>query len=158
MDGIISNKITQEKKQHNMKKILLIILILASFAARSQDSVRVTISPQARDVDYILSFVYSEYSTEDLFDSIKVKYRIQNPPSGTETIDLNGYTADWVTVISRLNIDYIAIDAGVRNRVRDLLVSVNQPYLTARIDAMTVNTIAQAADKRQFGRRKGRRN
>ena len=140
-----------------MKKIFTAIAILVSIITNAQDSIRVTITPQARDVDHILFYVYNDNSTEDLYDSIKVRYRVQNAPENTQTVSLNGYTADWVTAMQKLNVDYIAIDAGTRDRVRALLLAVNQPYLTAKINSMTAANIATAQTIRTFGRFKGRR-
>lgn len=140
-----------------MKKLLFISLFLISLNGFAQDSVKVTLSVQARDLEYIGSFIFNDNSTEDLYDSLKVKFRVPNPATGTTTVSVTGYTLDWLSVANRLNNDATALKALCTKRVTDLLRAVNQPYLTGKLDA--INTADQNTFQamRQFGRSKLRR-
>jgi hypothetical protein len=141
-----------------MKKIFFSILMFVSVAARSQDSVSVTITAGARDLEYIGSFVYGDNIYELLFDSLKVKFRVQNPPAGTNPVTVTAMTGDWILVLRKLYFDPVAINAGCTNRISTLLEAVNQPYLNGKITEIkdASNTTPFGAG-RVFGRFKLRR-
>jgi hypothetical protein len=140
-----------------MKKIISVLLILISVHVRAQDSVKITITPQCRDVEYISSLIYMEYDGQELFDSIKAKMRVQNPPTGLTTVSLTGYTQDWLAVYTKLNNDAIAIKGGIKLRVETLLRAINQAYLTSRLDAFDAADAATIITMRTVGRNKSRR-
>lgn len=140
-----------------MKKAILLLFVLASLICKSQDSVRVIISVQARDVEYIGSFLYHDNNSEDLYDTLKRKFRIANPPTGNTIVSVSGYTQDWISVLSRLNNDPTAIKALCTKRVTDLLRAVNQTYLTNKLNAMDTADADTFQSMRQFGRSKLRR-
>jgi len=140
-----------------MKKLLTAIVLIVSLNSFAQDSVKVTISAQARDLEYIGSFIFNDNSTEDLYDSLKVKFRISNPATGNTTVSITGYTADWLTVINRLNNDATALKALCTKRVVDLLRAVNQPYLTGKLNALDAADQNTFQSMRHFGRSKLRR-
>lgn len=141
-----------------MKKILLIILILASFAARSQDSVKITIAPQARDLEYIASIAFSDNALENFFDSLKILFRVPTPPTGSTTVSFTAYTMDWVLLIQRLKTDEVAIQANCTSRIEVLLRAVGQTFLTGKIDDVDADKAGVFQNRRQFGRSRLRRN
>jgi hypothetical protein len=140
-----------------MKKIVY-LLILFSLPAFSQDSTKVTITAQARDLEYIGSFSFIDNQLENIYDSIKVKYRVPNPPANATTqVSVTGYTVDWLEVMRRLKNDATAVKSGSTGRVEVLLRAVNQPFLTAAIDQMDTSDILTFTTQRLFGRQKLRR-
>lgn len=140
-----------------MKKILSLIIILPMFC-KAQDSTVVTISLQNRDVEYFGSFMFFDPEFESLTDSIKVKYRVANPPSGNNTpVTISCYTKDWIVLVKKLNNTPMAIIFGTRDRLNVLLRAVNQPYLTGKLDELDAYNTDAAQSARQFGRNKWRR-
>lgn len=138
-----------------MKKVLFIISILFSLASKSQDSVKVTITPQARDLEYIGSFIFIDEQYETIFDSVKVKFRLaQEAPTGTTTISVTAYTVDLIRLITRLKNDATAIKGGSATRVEALLRTLNQVYLTSKLDALDQADLATFISMRLFGRQK----
>ena len=140
-----------------MRKLILSIAILLSLKSFSQDSVKVTLSVQARDCEYIGAFAFNHDSLEELWDSFKVKFRVPNPATGNTTVSVTAYTLDWLSVLNRLNNDATALKALCTKRVSDLLRAVNQPYLTGKLNALDVADQNTFQSMRQFGRSKLRR-
>lgn len=141
-----------------MKKILFSFLVLCSLIARSQDSVKITIAPQTRDLEYIASLYFNDNALENFFDSLKINYRVPSPPTGTTTVSFTAYTMDWVLLIQRLKTDETALQANCTSRIESLLRAVAQPYLTAKIDDIDVDRAGVFQNRRQFGRSRLRRN
>ena len=141
-----------------MKKIILALAVLISLQSFAQDSVKITITPQARDLEYIGSFIFNDNSTEDLYDSLKVKFRIVNPPTGNTTVSISGYTEDWLRVYNRLNNNATALKANCTTRIATILRAVNQVYLTRELDAIDIADSQTFQTIRQLGRQKLRRN
>jgi hypothetical protein len=131
--------------------------IFIACSAGAQDSVKVTISVQARDLDYCGSFMFSDNALENVYDSVKVKFRVQNPPNGTTAVSVTAYTVDWIALIGKLNLDIYAIKANTFSRVETLLRGVGQPYLTGKLDAMAAADQDHITALRLFGRSKNRR-
>lgn len=141
-----------------MKKIILALAVLISLQSFSQDSVKITITPQARDLEYIGSFIFNSNENEDLYDSLKVKFRIVNPPTGNTTVSVTGYTEDWLRVYNRLINDATALKANCTSRLGTILRAVNQVYLTGKLDDIDVADGQTFQTMRRFGRQKLRRN
>lgn len=140
-----------------MKKILTTIAILFSLIASSQDSVKVTITPQARDCEFIGSFAFNNTKLEELYDSIKVKFRVANPPTGNTTVSITGYTIDWVNLMELLKNNSVSLKSNTTSRVETLLRAVAQTYLTGKLDAFDTADGDLFSSFRQFGRSKIRR-
>lgn len=141
-----------------MKKILTLACVLFSFSLFAQDSTMITISPQTRDIEYIYSFAFNDYSVEGLVDSMKVKYRIPNPPTGNTTVSITGYTLEWFIIFGKLKHDQVALNSGTTSRIDALLRAVGQPYLTGKMDAIETGDTNNFQSMRQYGRSKLRRN
>ena len=138
-----------------MKKIILLLLISSKLVA--QDSVKITITPQTRDLEYISFFAYNDNVLENWFDSVKVKFRVPNPPSGNTTVSFTAYTMDWVLIIQKLKRDETALQASCTSRIETLLRAVGQSYLTGKIDGMDTDTQNEFINRRNFGRSRSRR-
>ena len=141
-----------------MKKILLSVAILFSLTSFSQDSVKITITPQTRDLEYIASFIFNDFDNQELFDSCKAKFRVQSPPTGNTTVSITAYTVDWYTVFVRLKNDALALKANCTSRIETLLRAVNQVYLTGKLDDLDAADINTVQAIRLFGRSRLRRN
>lgn len=140
-----------------MKQILISIAILFSIQSFAQDSTRITITPQTRDVELIAAVIYNDNNGEEIFDSLKVKFRIASPPTNNTTVSLNGYTIDLYNVYARISNDPIAIRSGCAGRIETLLRNLNQASLTARLDALAASDTATYQMMRSIGRSKLRR-
>jgi len=140
-----------------MKKLLTTIAILISLSATAQDSTRITLSVGARDLEYIAAFIFNDDAVEDLYDTIKLKFRVQNPPTNLQAVSITAYTFEWVIVYIQLNNDATALKTNCASRMEALLRAVNQPYLTGRINEIQAAYISTAIAHRQFGRAKLRR-
>lgn len=140
-----------------MKKIFVLAFVIISLSARSQDSTKITVPIQARDVYYISAGIFNDYSLGELFDSIKVKVRVGNPPNGTNVIQLTGYTMDWFDVLVQLRNNAHALKLNHAQRVDVLLRAVNQPFLSAKIDSLDSRDINHDANIIQRGKDKSQR-
>lgn len=141
-----------------MKKIFLTISIFATLSARSQDSVKITVAPQTRDLEYIASLYFNDNALENFFDSLKINYRVPSPPTGTTTVSFTAYTMDWVLLIQRLKTDETALQANCTSRIESLLRAVGQTFLTGKIDDIDIDRAGVFQNRRQFGRSRLRRN
>lgn len=140
-----------------MKKLILLFLITVQLAAKGQDSTQITIQWQARDIEYAGAFISQMPEFETLYDTVKTKFRVPVPPTGTTTVSVTAYTVDMVELYKRLVNDATALQANSTKRLRDLLVAVNQPYLTGRLDAIDVVAADAFTNGRRYGRFKLRR-
>ena len=139
-----------------MKKLLTIIAIVFSCNVFAQTE-NVNIQPQARDLEYIAAFIYNDNAVENLFDSLKAKFRVQNPPTGNTTVPIIATALDWQTVFIRLKNDPIAIKASCTSRIEALLRAANNIWLTSKLDELDVTDANNFQSHRQFGRARLRR-
>ena len=139
-------------KLNNMKKLLTITWILFVTSAWAQDSVKVTIDWQARDIEYSGKYICDMPQFETMFDTLKLKFRVQNPPTGTTTVTVIAYTVDWINLYSSLNSDVIAVQNNIASRLKTLLQAVNQPFINTFISSLDT----QNQDGQQNGRTYGR--
>ncbi len=95
-----------------MKKLLTSIIILFSLNSYSQDSTVITISPQTRDLEFAAQYLFNSTSLEVLYDSVKIKFRVANPPTGNTTVAITGYTMDFYNLFVILKNDAVAIKAN----------------------------------------------
>lgn len=127
-----------------MKKLILSVIAFISISAYGQDSTKIQVSQQSRDIKYIAS-ISSKDIEEDFFDAVKSKFRVipANVPIGNTLVVVDSiYTADWVRIYTVLKNDPTALNAGVANRVETVLRAVNQTYLNGRLDAINANPMA----------------
>jgi len=145
-----------------MKRILLILAVLAfTQTTKAQtvdstgikDSVEITLSIQARDVEYISGFIWNNEFYESLVDSIKPAYRKLVNPTPTTVVKVTGYTKDFIEVVKMLRNDVCAIKNNSDTRLISLLSALNIPYINTKI------TEFNNADNSQFqyGRSAGKR-
>ena len=157
-----------------MKRIVLILSVFFAFAQTLKaqtvdstgikDSVEITLSIQARDVEYISGFIWNNDFYENLVDSIKPAYRKLVNPTATTTYNVtvadgNGCeatTSVTVTVhpLPAANITGdTEICTGATTRLISLLSALNIPYINTKI------TEFNNADNSQFqyGKSAGKR-
>ena len=138
-----------------MKKIALIITILFAFNAKAQtvnDSAEITLSIQARDVEYITGFIYNVEFYENLLDSIKPAYKKLNNPNATTPVVIKGYTKDFIEVVKMLRNDVCAIKNNVDTRIISLLSALNVTYINTKIQEFTYADNTQFAYNRSSGK------
>ena len=139
-----------------MKKVLTIIAILFSCNVFAQTE-NVTITPQARDIEYIAAFIYNDNSVEDLYDSLKAKFRVVTPPTGNTTVSITATSLDWFVTFQRLKTDHIALKASCTGRIEALLRAANVAYLTTKLNELDVTDLNNFQSFRTFGRTRLRR-
>ena len=123
-----------------MKKIVLIFMVLFAMNAKAQtlqDSVEITLSIQARDIEYISGFIYNSESFENLVDSIRPAYRKLNNPTATTVVTVKGYTKDFIDVLKILRSDGTAIKNNCDARITALLSALNVPYISTKLTEFT---------------------
>jgi hypothetical protein len=140
-----------------MKKVITILAVIFAFtqtlkAQTVDDSVEITLSIQARDVEYISGFIWNNEFYENLVDSIKHAYRkLVNPTFATPVI-INGYTKDFIEVVKMLRNDVCAIKNNSDTRLISLLSALNVPYINTKIKGFTDADNSQF----QYGRSAGK--
>ena len=102
-----------------MKRIVIILSVIFAFtqtlkaqtvdSTGIKDSVEITLSIQARDVEYISGFIWNNDFYENLVDSIKPAYRKLVNPTATTPVIIKGYTKDFIEVVKMLRNDVCAI-------------------------------------------------
>lgn len=138
-----------------MKKIILIIAVLFAFNAKAQtanDSVEITLSIQAKDVEYISAFIFYNDFYENLVDSIKPAYRKLVNPTNTAPVKITGYTKDFIEAVRMLRNDVCAIKNNVDTRIISLLSALNVPYINTKIQEFTDADNSQFAYGRSSGK------
>lgn len=140
-----------------MKKILIALSVLISVNSFSQDSVQVTLTVQYRDIEYWSSFMYNDNNYESLYDTVKLKLRGPNVPTGVSTTTVTAYTIDWVLLFTKLSSDELALNALCTKRLKDLLLLVGQQYLTDKVNANDTSKTDGFQAMRQFGKSRARR-
>lgn len=144
-----------------MKNTIIILLALMPFLSFSQvDSaaVKINVSVQARDCEVIASFISHRELYEDLFDAIKKKFRVANPPGNTTIVAIDSVSVGtWILVSDILRKDYISIQANAFSRIDALLRAKNVPYLTRILNQGNQADIAHYQTIRAIGRQKLRR-
>lgn len=141
-----------------MKNIIAILLLIPLFSFPQSDSAKITVTIQARDCEYMGFFISHHEDYEDLFDAMKTKFRVANPPSGTNNVVIDTiYTIQWLRVSERLRADPHAIGGNVYSRVDAALRAINNVYLTSRLDEMNSRDVNIFTDYRLVGRFRLRR-
>jgi hypothetical protein len=121
-----------------MKKILFALLLFsATVKAQDNEQTKVTVTIQARDCEFIGFYIAHAPEFEDLFDAMKVKFRVASPPSGTTNVQLDTIPiVQWLSVSAKLRTDPYAIGGLVFSRYDAALRAANNTYMTSRLDAM----------------------
>lgn len=137
-----------------MKKVITILAVILAFtqtlkaqtvdSTGIKDSVEITLSIQARDVEYISGFIWNNDFYENLVDSIKPAYRKLVNPTATTPVVIKGYTKDFIEVVKMLRNDVCAIKNNSDTRLINLLSALNIPYINTKI------TEFNNADNSQF--------
>jgi len=137
-----------------MKKVITILAVILAFtqtlkaqtvdSTGIKDSVEITLSIQARDVEYISGFIWNNDFYESLVDSIKPAYRKLVNPTATTPVVIKGYTKDFIEVVKMLRNDVCAIKNNADTRLISLLSALNIPYINTKI------TEFNNADNSQF--------
>ena len=146
-----------------MKKVITILAVILAFtqtlkaqtvdSTGIKDSVEITLSIQARDVEYISGFIWNNDFYENLVDSIKPAYRKLVNPTPTTVVKVTGYTKDFIEVVKMLRNDVCAIKNNSDTRLINLLSALNIPYINTQLQDFA------SADNGQFlyGKSAGKR-
>ena len=146
-----------------MKIIVIILSVIFAFtqtlkaqtvdSTGIKDSVEITLSIQARDVEYISGFIWNNDFYENLVDSIKPAYRKLVNPTPTTVVKVTGYKKDFIEVVKMLRNDVCAIKNNSDTRLISLLSALNIPYINTQLQDFA------SADNGQFlyGRSAGKR-
>lgn len=126
-----------------MKRILLILAVILAFtqtlkaqtvdSTGIKDSVEITLSIQARDVEYISGFIWNNDFYENLVDSIKPAYRKLVNPTATTPVLVKGYTKDFIEVLKMFRNDVYAIRNNAESRLTSSLSALNIPYINTQL-------------------------
>jgi len=138
-----------------MKKILSLIAVFISLNSFGQDSVKVSLTIQARDIEYMAA-LFSKETDDDFFDAVKHKFLVSDPPTGVTnvTFDSTLYIVDILRGFTRLKHDETAISAGCTDRVEAILRALNNIYLTGKLDQLDADNTQTFQTMRGVGRRK----
>ena len=146
-----------------MKKVITILAVIFAFtqtlkaqtvdSTGIKDSVEITLSIQARDVEYISGFIWNNDFYENLVDSIKPAYRKLVNPTATTPVKITGYTKDFIEIVKMLRNDVCAIRNNSDTRIISLLSALNVPYINTKIQGFTDADNSQF----QYGKSAGKR-
>lgn len=143
-----------------MKKLIILSLLIPVFASAQIDSsqLKITVTLQARDAEFIGFFIGHNIDYEDLFDGLKAKFRVASPPTGTTNVTVDTIPiAQWLSVSAKLRTDPYAIGGSVFSRIDAALRAVNHSYLTGRLNVMDATDTEVFTNFRLLGRFKLRR-
>lgn len=124
-----------------MKKLITLFFLIPIFTFAQSDTSLVTATIQARDWEYIGIYIGHNRNFENLFDSVKVKFRVETPPSGTTNVAITATIGELIGVDILLRRDPYAIGGNVWSRVNTALLAVGNSYMTTRLnDQQTTDT------------------
>jgi hypothetical protein len=137
-----------------MKKLLFFILLAPLLSHAQNDTTKVTTTIQARDWEYIGIYIAHNQTFEDLFDSVKVKFRVASPPTGTTNVAVTATIGELLAVDQLLRRDPYAIGGSVWSRVNTALGVVNNSYMNTRLTAQQNDDTNLFMNNRSIGRSK----
>lgn len=152
-----------------MKKVITILAVIFAFtqtlkaqtvdSTGIKDSVEITLSIQARDVEYMAGFIYNVEFYENLLDSLKPAYRKLVNPTATTPVLVKGYTKDFIEVLKMFRNDVYAIRNNAENRLTSSLSALNIPYINTQLqDFASADNIqfqyGKSAGKRKLTKKK----
>lgn len=120
--------------------------------AQTVDSTEITVSLQARDVEYISGFIFGNEFYENLTDSIKPAYRKLVNPGITTAVVIKGYTKDFIEVLKMVRNDVCAIKNKTSDRIESALLALNVPYITTKITGFQDADNSQFISSRKYGK------
>jgi hypothetical protein len=147
-----------------MKKIIIILLLSPLFSMAQptmfmdNDSakVKINVSIQARDAEYIGSFLTAGFYRADydeVFDQLKTKMRIANPPINQSLVAIDSISVrTWLSIVQQIRMDYIAVQAGVFNRLDAILRARNNAYMIRILNLVNASDISNYQNNRRNGR------
>lgn len=137
-----------------MKKLLTLLFVIPFIASAQSDTTKVTATIQARDWEYIGIYIAHNQTFEDLFDSVKVKFRVVSPPTGTTNVPVTATIGELLAVDILLRRDPYAIGGSVWARVNTALGNVNNSYMNTRLTAQQNDDTNLFMNNRSIGRSK----
>lgn len=129
-----------------MKKLLFILIMLASLSAYSQTDttkLKTSLSLQVRDWLYLNSFLKNTPEFENVYDSMKVKLRVANSPTLTTTIKVDSIRNGQVIRLAQIMkqgaygivvLPYSRINTALR---------ASSTWVATKVDAMDTDYITQ---------------
>jgi hypothetical protein len=137
-----------------MRKIIFILLFIPMFStAQDNDNTKVTVTLQARDCEFIGSFIAFNESFEDMFDGMKLKFRVTSPPQNTTNVVIDTIPiGQWLALSAKLRTDPYAIGGSVWARYDAALRAANNTYMTGRLNTMDANDTDIFTGYRVLGR------
>lgn len=127
-----------------MKKIVVIILLLISTNAYSQDSMKIktSLSLQVRDWLYLNSFLKYTPEFDNVYDSMKVKLRVAVSPNMTTVIKVDSVRQGQILRLAQIIREGIyGVVAIPYTRINNALRA--NAYLIGKIDQMDNNFSSQ---------------
>lgn len=119
-----------------MKKLLLSLSILFSINCISQDSslTKLTLNVQGRDAAITGIFVPDIRTFDDLYDTMKVKFRPPMVlPTPLQLVSVTATLGDWHELLKYTKYNVTTLLSGTYTRLRTLLLNSNDPYIGYRI-------------------------
>lgn len=140
-----------------MRKILIAVCILWSFAVFSQDSTIATLSIKARLVQNLAPFVKQGYDTAyiNLLNRWIKKYDVANPPGGTTLVTVDSIAVTVIADCYRKAKSYPQGAAGVGADFESDIASIRagNTYLDRLCDAIDAAYSGIISTERNAGRR-----
>lgn len=141
-----------------MKKLFIILICLDSFFVSGQDSskLKVSVTLQARDLEYIGQIIFNRAEYEEMYDNMKAKFRVASPPNGTTNVTVD--TVElwlWADLYNNLRGDSYA--RPTFNRFATAVGALGQSWLTARVDEIEAYFTDRQNSLQKFGRQKLRK-
>lgn len=150
MYGVLSKKIT-------MKKLIILLFFIPSFAKSQTDSntVKITVSIQAKDCEYAATLIQYFTKSETLYDAMKAKFRVASPPSNTTLVQLDTIPiGEWFSLTQLIRRDAQGISGGALGRINAQLTALNIPFVTNRIATQDADDTNGFTNLRALGRLK----
>jgi hypothetical protein len=138
-----------------MKKILSLLLLIIPAISFCQDSSRLkpSVTLQARDCEFIASFIQLETKFVDLDSVLISKFRITTSPTGTDNVVIPAVeNRVWIDIYRRLSLSSVALRQNTFTRFETALTATAHTWLTSRITANQTDNQDQFSATRKYGR------
>lgn len=143
-----------------MKHMIMGALLLLSLQKSSAqiDSEQLNAGPlalQARDAEYLATFIPKVDSLSSLYEDLKTKFRVANPPAGTTVVSVAAISAgNLLLLFSEIRRPMLNMPLEVFSRIDNAIRACQNTYVQYRINRLDVIVADQYKEQRRQGRMK----
>jgi hypothetical protein len=142
--------------KHMIMGALLLLSLQKSLA--QTDSAQLNAGPltlQARDAEYLATFIPQVDSLNAFYEDLKTRFRIANPLMGTTTVSVAAISAgNLLLLFSEIRRPMLNMPLEVFSRIDNAIRACQNTYVQYRINRLDTIVADQYKEQRRLGRMK----